>query len=187
MKETGKENRKTPVLIPVLVLMFIIGISVALYFWREQLQNLTKLGYFGIFLSSLLINLSLVMPLPTGIFVSAMGTIYNPFWVGIAAGTGAALGELSGYLAGTTGRKVIDPAGEKKIVTQLKKYGDFAIFFLALIPNPAFDIVGIAAGAIKIPLHRFLFWCWLGKVGKMLAFAYLGNFISLPWAFLMMS
>ena len=52
-----------------------------------------------------------------------------------------------------------------------------AVLILAIIPNPAFDMVGIFAGALKMPLWRFLLWCWLGKIIKMMAFAYGGNAI----------
>jgi uncharacterized membrane protein YdjX (TVP38/TMEM64 family) len=53
---------------------------------------------------------------------------------------------------------------------------------LAFIPNPAFDLVGIAAGALKIPFYQFIFWCWIGKVLKMLVFAYLGDIIKIPFS-----
>jgi len=48
------------------------------------------------------------------------------------------------------------------------------IFLLAVIPNPVFDIAGMVAGALKLPLWRFMLWSWLGKCIKMLAFAYGG-------------
>ena len=170
------ETPKTNYLKYIGVLVLIVGISALLYWQRDSIQQLEKYGYFGIFLTSLLINLTLVMPLPTGILTSALGAIYNPFFVGLAAGSGAALGEVSGYLAGISGREVLLKRKDgPKIEQQLRKYGGPGIMLLALIPNPAFDLVGIAAGALKIPFLRFLFWCWLGKVLKMLAFAYLGD------------
>ncbi len=57
----------------------------------------------------------------------------------------------------------------------MKKYGGPAVMVLASIPNPFFDIAGIAAGALKMKVQRFLFWCWLGVTAKMLLFAYLGS------------
>lgn len=172
------ETPKTNYLKYIGILVLIAGISALLYWQRESIQQLEKYGYFGIFLTSLLINLTLVMPLPTGILTSALGAIYNPFFVGLAAGSGAALGEISGYLAGISGREMLlNRKGGLKIEQQLRKYGGPGIMLLALIPNPAFDLVGIAAGAIKIPFLTFLFWCWIGKVLKFLAFAYLGDFL----------
>ena len=48
---------------------------------------------------------------------------------------------------------------------------------MAVIPNPFFDLAGIAAGTLKIPVLRFYFFCALGSIIKMLAFAYGGNTI----------
>ena len=64
--------------------------------------------------------------------------------------------------------------GHQKVEALFKKYGGGIILFLALIPNPAFDLAGITAGALGMPMWRFLAYCWLGKVGKMLVFAYSG-------------
>lgn len=179
------EAPKTNYLKYIGVLLAIVAISALLYWQRESIQQLERYGYFGIFLISLLINLTLVMPLPTGILTSALGAIYNPFFVGLAAGSGAALGEVSGYLAGVSGREVLLKRKDGlKIERHLRKYGGPGIMVLALIPNPAFDLVGIAAGALKIPFLRFLFWCWIGKVLKFLAFAYMGDF-STAFPFLM--
>lgn len=179
------ETQKSNYLKYIGVLVLIVAISVILYINRNSIQQLEKYGYFGIFLTSLLINLTLVMPLPTGILTSALGAIYNPFFVGLAAGSGAALGEISGYLAGISGREMLLKRKDgPRIEHQLRKYGGPGIFLLAFIPNPAFDLVGIAAGALKIPFLRFLFWCWLGKVMKMLVFAYLGDVINIPLGWL---
>jgi uncharacterized membrane protein YdjX (TVP38/TMEM64 family) len=107
-----------------------------------------------------------------------MGAVYSPFWVALAASLGTALGELSGYLAGFSGQKVASKVGfYARLEELMKKYGDVIIFLLAFIPNPAFDTAGISAGVLKMPPYRFLFWCWAGKMVKMLAFAYGGSAI----------
>jgi membrane protein DedA with SNARE-associated domain len=43
------------------------------------------------------------------------------------------------------------------------------------MPNPFFDLTGIAAGALKMPILRFLFWCLIGVTFKMTVFALLGS------------
>jgi membrane protein DedA with SNARE-associated domain len=57
------------------------------------------------------------------------------------------------------------------------------VLLLAFVPNPLFDIVGVTAGILKMPYPKFLLWCMLGKILKMLAFAYGGSFIleKIPW------
>lgn len=159
----------------VLIIILIVGLSVYIYTIRDRVQELEKYGYPGIFLFNALANASLILPVPGVLVTSLMGGVFNPFWVAIAAGTGAALGELSGYLAGYGGQMVVERTPMyNRMEAGMKKYGEWAVLFLAFIPNPFFDIAGIIAGALRMPVQRFLFWCWLGKVGKMLLFAYGG-------------
>ncbi|MFQ5410232.1 MAG: VTT domain-containing protein, partial [Anaerolineales bacterium] len=54
------------------------------------------------------------------------------------------------------------------------------LLVMAIIPNPLFDVVGIAAGALKIRLEQFLVITAVGKIIKMLFFAYAG-FYSVDW------
>lgn len=159
----------------LLVFFFVIGITVYLFTIRDRISHLDIYGYPGVFLVSLLANATVILPLPGVIITSAMGAVFNPFWVALAAGSGAALGELSGFFAGFSGQAVVERIDwHIRLKYWMKKYGDITILVLALVPNPIFDIAGITAGALKMPLYRFLIWCWLGKVIKMLLFAYGG-------------
>lgn len=162
----------------IAVIVVIVILSVTIFIFRDQLRSLERFGYFGVFLISLLLNTTLVMPLPTGILTSAAATVYNPFLVGLFAGTGAALGEMSGYFLGRSGRGILNKEGSSKIEEQMRKYGDVGIVVLAFVPNPAFDLVGMVAGALKIPWYRFLWWCWVGKTLKMLVFSYTGSLFN---------
>lgn len=159
-------------------LILVIAITAGTLIFRSKLTHLGVYGYPGIFLLSIVANATVIIPVPGVLLTSAMGAVFNPFWVAVAAGSGAALGELSGYLAGFSGQGVIENAAAyEKLTGWMRKYGDLTIFALALIPNPLFDLAGMTAGALKLPVYRFLFWCWLGKIGKMLLFAYAGNSI----------
>ena len=46
------------------------------------------------------------------------------------------------------------------------------LFVVSLIPNPIFDLVGVAAGALRYPIWRFLIAVWAGKILKFSIFAY---------------
>ncbi|WP_054522385.1 VTT domain-containing protein [Thermanaerothrix daxensis] len=159
----------------ILALVFAVGLTLFLYLNRHRVQHLQGYGYAGIFLVSLLTNATLILPIPGVLITSAMGAVFNPFWVALAAGSGAALGELSGYLVGFSGQGIVERAQwHDRIEPYIRRYGGLAILVMAFVPNPAFDVAGIIAGALKMPLRIFLFWCWLGKVLKMLIFAYSG-------------
>lgn len=117
-----------------------------------------------------------MIPLPGVMFTSAMGAVFNPFWVAIAAGAGAAFGELSGYLAGFSGQGIIEKKKNyDKVLAWMRKYGDITILVLAFIPNPLFDMAGLIAGVLKMPVWKFLAYCIVGKILKMMVFAYVGE------------
>jgi membrane protein YqaA with SNARE-associated domain len=165
-------------IIRLLVFVFVISLTVTLFLFQEQIKNLGAYGYPGIFFLSILANATVIIPLPGVLLTAAMAVILNPFWVAIAAGSGAALGELSGYLAGFSGQAVVERADrQERLVNWMRKYGDITIVVLAFIPNPAFDMAGITAGALKMPVLRFLLWVWIGKLAKMMLIAYGGDAI----------
>ncbi len=162
-------------IIRILIFVLVVGLTIYLVLIRDRIADLEGYGYPGIFLFSLLANASLVIPLPGVILTSAMGAVFDPFWVAMAAGSGAALGEISGYLAGFSGRGLASRAGwYPRVEGWMRRYGIWAVLLLSFIPNPAFDIAGIVAGAMRMPLWKFLLFCWIGKILKMLMFAYGG-------------
>ncbi|MHB8192538.1 MAG: VTT domain-containing protein [Bellilinea sp.] len=168
----------------ILALVFVIGLTLFLYLNRDRVSELEVFGYPGIFLISLITNATLILPLPGVLFTSAMGAVFNPFFVALAAGSGAAIGETSGYLAGYSGQGIIERTKwSDRIEGWMRKYGSITVLLLAFIPSPLFDIAGVTAGILKMPYLKFLFWCMLGKILKMLVFAYSGAFIldKIPW------
>jgi len=156
----------------VLALLAVIALTALLILNRERIKELEAFGYPGIFLVSLLSNATLILPVPGVLFTSAMGAVFNPWWVALAAGTGAALGELTGYLAGFSGQGVVENRKwYDQISGWMKKHGGIIILVMAIIPNPLFDIAGMVAGSLKMPLWKYLLWSWPGKCLKMLVFA----------------
>jgi len=159
----------------ILALAFVISLTIFLYINRERVRELEALGYPGIFLVSLLANATLILPIPGVLFTSAMGAVFNPLWVALAAGSVASLGEVSGYLAGFSGQGIVERTEwSDRVETWMRKYGPITIVILSFVPNPIFDIAGITAGMLKMPLYQFILFCWIGKVLKMLMFAYGG-------------
>ncbi|HLO18855.1 MAG TPA: VTT domain-containing protein [Anaerolineales bacterium] len=165
----------------VLALLGVIAITIYIYSIRERVGQFERFGYPGIFLISLLANATVLLPAPGVAIIYAMGAIFNPFGVGLAAGTGGAIGELSGYLAGFSGQAVIEQTDiYNRIRPWVEKYGGWAIMVLSAIPNPFFDVAGIAAGMAKMPLRTFLAFVWIGQLIKMMAFALAGHY-SIAW------
>ncbi len=163
----------------ILALAFVVGISLYIFSIRDQAEQLAVYGYPGIFLFALLTSATVILPAPGLIVVFSMGAVLNPLWVGVFAGLGAAVGELSGYLAGYSGRAVIENTRTydriRSWMHRHQRASSWLIFLLAFLPLPLFDLAGIAAGTLKMPVLRFLGWVAAGKVFKMLVVAYLGT------------
>jgi membrane protein YqaA with SNARE-associated domain len=154
----------------------VLGISVAIYLFRDQFARMAALGYSGIFLVSLLGNATIILPAPSLALVFAMGSALVPVLVGLAAGIGEALGELTGYAAGFGGRAFVeDQKVYQRLTSWMQRRGGITVFVLSLVPNPFFDLAGIAAGTLRYPLRRFLLFCWLGKTVKTITIAWLGS------------
>jgi uncharacterized membrane protein YdjX (TVP38/TMEM64 family) len=161
----------------VLAIVAVIAITLYTYSLRERIEDFQALGYPGIFLVALIANATILLPAPGAALVAAVGAIFNPIGVGIAAGTGGAIGELSGYLAGFSGQAVIERTDVyAKTKPWVDKYGGWAILVLSAIPNPLFDVAGIAAGIAKMRFWTFLFFVWIGQLIKMTIFAYAGRY-----------
>ena len=177
-----KEENNWPVIVArLLALLTVIGITVYIYSIRDRVEEFAAYGYPGIFLVMLLANATVIIPAPGIAVVFAMGSVFNPLGVALAGGTGGAIGELSGYLAGFSGQAIVENTKiYNRVLPWVQKYGAWAILVLAAIPNPFFDLAGIAAGVTKIPVWRFLLFCWVGQLIKMAIFAYAGAY-SIDW------
>jgi len=164
----------------ILTLVGVVAFITALFLFRDQVKKLEEYGYIGIFLISIAANATIIIPLPGVAFTTAMGAIFNPIGVAVAAGLGAAIGELSGYLTGFSGQAVMEQAALYNRLTKwMKEHQNLAylmIVVVAFIPNPLFDLAGMASGALKLPLWKFLIACAIGKIFKMLIFAYAGYY-----------
>jgi uncharacterized membrane protein YdjX (TVP38/TMEM64 family) len=171
-------SKKKTNIIRGIILLLVIALTVVLVVYRDKIQALQAYGYPGIFLFSILANATILIPIPGVVFTTAMGAVFNPFWVSIATGAGAALGELSGYLAGFSGQAVVENSERyQRVVRWMEKYGDITILVLAFIPNPLFDLAGMVAGILKMPVWKFLIYCVIGKILKMMMFAFTGNWV----------
>jgi len=162
-------------------LLVVIGITMYIYSIRDRVEEFEQFGYAGIFLIALMANATVLLPAPGVAVIYAMGAVFNPLWVGLAAGSGGALGELSGFLAGFSGQAVVEQTDiYNRFKPWVDKYGGWAILVLSAIPNPFFDVAGIAAGIAKMRIQTFLIFTWIGQIIKMTLFAVAGHY-SLQW------
>jgi membrane protein YqaA with SNARE-associated domain len=170
-------------LLPIVGLLLVIGVVVAVFFfyrsYPERVEALEGYGYLGVFLISVLLNATIVLPAGNFLVLATMGAILpSATLVGLAGGIGAAIGELTGYAAGYSGQAIVS---RHRVYTRLKgwveRWGMLTIFVLSVVPF-VFDLAGIAAGVIRFPLWKFFIACWLGRTILYLIIAWGG---ALGW------
>ncbi len=171
----------------VTAILIAVGVTVAILLMAPHIQRFSQYGYPGIFLISLIANASIVLPVPGLAVTFTMGAVLWWPLVGLVAGAGEALGEITGYLAGYGGSAVVE---NKQLYARLKywmeHHGMLTIFVLSVIPNPVIDLAGISAGALKYSFFKFMLALWLGKTIKTLIFAWAGAH-SVNWLLQFMS
>lgn len=160
----------------ILALAVAIVIVVTIPFLPINWQDLQSYGYLGIFLINVVGSGSLFFPVP-GLAVAFVGggLPFNPWLVALAGAAGSTIGEITGYLAGYGGQVLAEKSKRYvQVENWMCRHGDITIFVMAVIPNPLFDMAGIASGSLRFPLWRFLLAAFLGKIIKYTVVTFLG-------------
>ena len=166
-------------MVQILTVIALLAALGAAFYFRDRLQELEQYGYAAIFLIGLVSNATIIFPVPGLAVSSVMGGVFNPWIVGLVGGLGQALGELTGYMAGYSGQTFVDDNPTyRRLAHWMQRHGALTIFILAVIPNPVADVGGMAAGALRFPLWKFLVSCTAGKVVKNVAFALAGYYVA---------
>ena len=169
----GWARRRLP---PLLGLLLAAGITAALFIYRDNVEDLQTLGYLGAFLISLIANGTIILPMPGLLLLFALGAALNPVAVGVISGAGGALGEMTGYLAGRSGSGIWRKTqAYTNAVGWVRRWGSWVVFLFTVTPLPV-DVVGVAAGAVRFPVWKFLLVCWAGK-----AVLYTGMALAGAW------
>ena len=157
----------------VMMLALSVAIIIAAFLLSDRIPGVESLGYPAVFLISLFGNATLIVPVPAFAVVCTGGTILNPLLVGILGGTGQALGEMTGYIAGYGGQGFFQKGRYyQRINSWVARRGWVAIVLLGVIPNPIFDFAGLAAGALRMPAWKFLAAATVGKTIRAIIIAY---------------
>jgi membrane protein DedA with SNARE-associated domain len=158
-------------------------------------DRLKNLGYGGVFIANLLSTATVFVPVPglTAVgqaLIIQQGDLLNPVLVGLLGGTGMALGEVTAYAAGAVGSEVAEegriqpPRMIRPVALRLiawidwlmDHYGFATLLVLSAVPNPAFELAGITAGAVRMSFPRFMVAVLIGKNLRGLLLAFLGAY-----------
>jgi membrane protein YqaA with SNARE-associated domain len=158
------------------------------------IEQYATTAYLVVFLVTLVSCAGLFVPVyfHVGLMITVADAVKTisplaPVLVALAATTGGALGEVTGYYAGYLGKRIAQVEnlpGYQRLVGWMKRHGMLAIFLMSLQPILPFDVAGLVSGAAKMPIWKFLLPCWAGRFPKYLAACYLGpavlNILHLP-------
>jgi uncharacterized membrane protein YdjX (TVP38/TMEM64 family) len=168
----------------LLVIAIITAVGIVYVKNPKIFDELQGYGYAGVFVISVILNATIIIPISVMAIVSSMGAVLpSPLLVGIIAGAGAGIGEMTAYLAGRAGRGLLAKSSVyTRVEKWVKRWGWIAVFLLSVFPF-VFDIVGIIAGAMRMPWWRFWLACWGGRTISYVTVAYLGSVIlrAIPW------
>ncbi len=144
------------------------------------------LGYPGAFIISFLGNATILFPFPyvgvpfilgglTDEVTSAF--VFDPWIIGLVAGLGAMIGEMTGYFIGYGGGMLIDQNQRNRFREFIEKYPKttpFILWFLAATPIPD-DVLIIPLGAARYPWWKVAAPQLIGKTMFMMAIAWAGR------------
>jgi membrane protein YqaA with SNARE-associated domain len=181
----SEKNKKKKWLQTTLWVVIMIAFTMGLFYLIWVLQNQLKvslrqydvLAYFIVFGVSFLASCTIVLPAPGAAIVIAAAAIWNPIIIAMISSVGSTLGEITGYYAGYVGEKIIvneQNRNYQRAVSWMKRYGIWTVLVIAAIPLVLFDVVGLMAGALRLPLWKFLIACWIGRIPKAFIEAYIG-------------
>lgn len=159
---------------PALALVFALALNVGFFlllrseaghYWLGQLRDYT---YVGVFLVTLLANATTIVPTPYIPLVACIAALTDNLPLVVALGAlGSALGESVAFFIGRTGRGLVQETRLYRWVHGQMRHPwrAFAVLFLfGAPPNPAFDVAGLAAGALGLPYWLFFSAVFLARI-----------------------
>ena len=173
----------------ILGIVLTIALAAAVVYYWEFVQALEHYGYAGAFLISLLGGATILAPIPMTPVVFALGAVLKPafapymgpVFVGAAAGLGETLGGVAIYMTGYGGGTALANSNHHQIravysrmLRWIERRGSLTLFILSAIINPFFYPAGLAAGALRFGIWRYIIICWAGKTIKGMTVAFAG-------------
>ena len=174
-------NRLKKRFIPLLALLLVIAITAGIFYFYKQdpdiVERFKSYGYLGAFLISLTFNATLILPAGNILVLSVLGAVLpSAVVVGLVGGAGAAIGEITGYMAGYSGRGLAQRSKMyNRVEGWMRRWGTLTIFIMSVVPF-IFDLAGIAAGVLRFPFWKFFLLCWLGRT-----LLYIGAALAGAW------
>jgi membrane protein YqaA with SNARE-associated domain len=194
MTEAGsKRSRVLAAALTIALLVISLAGSVYLVLDWKNIAQIQRQGYSGLFIISIFAGSPLPIPTPSMILTFTLGSVLNPFIVGVVSGFGNGIGNALIFWTGRGGLaffrnlSVPRPTGEHsrsrigRFFRRLSRVPDFArrrvllaVFLLSIYPNPILTPVILGLGATRSSFWKFFFVIWAGKTTQCLILSFLG-------------
>jgi membrane protein YqaA with SNARE-associated domain len=164
---------------PALIGIAVALVNVAVFFALppDLLEQMGAFGFFGAFASAAFANATVIVPVPYYPLLMRLGQAFNPYGVILAAAVGSVLGELVAYYVGRSGRQAVEQTRFYLWVQEQMSHpwrAPVVLFGLSAPPNPLFDIAGLLAGALGVPLWIYVTATFLGRIVRMAIVVFIG-------------
>src|SRR5215212_9812935 len=170
---TASDDAKRPIrwrkwIAPIALGLLVTAANVGIYWLKIDYRIFGAYAYLGVFIVTLIANATTIVPVPYITIVACIaGQSESLVLVALAGALGSAMGESVAFFIGRSGRAI---AEETRFYAWVKRqmqhpWRAFAVLFgLAAPINPAFDIAGLAAGALGVPFWLFFTAVFLARM-----------------------
>ncbi|NTV65934.1 MAG: VTT domain-containing protein [Oscillochloris sp.] len=142
------------------------------------LEHLGSFGYLGAFGSAALANATVIVPVPYYPLLIRLGQAMDPYGVTLAAAAGSVLGELVAFWVGKAGTATLEQTRFYHWVHRQLSHpwrAPLVLFALSAPPNPFFDVAGLLAGAVGVPVWIYVIATFLGRIVRMATVILIGR------------
>jgi membrane protein YqaA with SNARE-associated domain len=155
-------------LTPILLGLLVTAANVGIYWLNIDYRIFGAFAYLGVFIVTLIANATTIVPVPYITIVACIaGQGESVVLVALAGALGSVLGESVAFFIGRSGRAIAEETRFYGWVKQQLRHpwrAFLVLFGLAAPINPAFDVAGLAAGALGVPYWLFFTAVVLGRM-----------------------
>ena len=173
-----RRSARDYVLLAVSLVLTVAFCVLVLVYWQEFVR-FARYGYIGVFIVSLLADVTLFVPVPNLIIVFTLGGVLNPLLVGLIAGAGEAMGSMAVYMTGLSSARAfhaLDHLVMDRFRAWIKTRGAISVFIMSSLFNPLFYPFTAIAGMMHFGWWRFFLLCLAGKSLKNVLLAVAGYY-----------
>jgi uncharacterized membrane protein YdjX (TVP38/TMEM64 family) len=183
------------------VWLALIGVTIAvcvvlIRFWK-YLNQFQILIYLVLFFTAVLAGSPLPIPTPCFALTFTLGSRFDPFLIGVIAGTGAAAGGMLVYFTARTGKHFMpninfsDPANKiysgaiGKFLSKIRlphfmafvnRRGPVGVFLFSMFPNPFLMPLLVTMGINKVAAWKIAITAWAGNIVMFVVIAAVGHY-----------